>query len=187
MAHSVSYAQVNVKANRFDLKGNPSVVNWYRWSYWLSFLRIFDLMVIDTYWFPFCEWLSPRWKKYTTVILQKWLNKLIIKSGMGFPNLEVRRQSFKIYIWSEGLFTSCDCDCDLFIVTNGLYGTQYHCCNYTAWTLILNSIQLISCDKEITVAIEPCEQASNDSNPQLKGWRQTVVIITEIGTSLEVD
>ena len=33
---------------------------------------------------------------------------------------------------SKGLFTRCDCDCNLFITTNG---TSHHCCNHTMWTL----------------------------------------------------
>ena len=36
--------------------------------------------------------------------------------------------------------------------------TWHHCHNCTIWTLTLNSVQPISCDKEIAVAIATCEQ-----------------------------
>ena len=41
----------------------------------------------------------------------------------------------------------------------GLYGAYCHCHNRTVRTLTLNSILPMSCDKEIAVAIAPCEQS----------------------------
>ena len=71
----VSYPQVHVNTNDFDLKENPSVVNWYRWSDWFSLLRIFDLTDIDTYLVSFPQVLAPKYKNFTKVIQQNGLIK----------------------------------------------------------------------------------------------------------------
>ena len=42
----------------------------------------------------------------------------------------------------RGLFTKCDCDCNLFLTTNMLHGILSCCQNCTIWTLTLNYIRL---------------------------------------------
>ena len=64
-----------------------------------------------------------------------------------------------------GLFTRLDCDYDFFIATKGSYGIQCTCkYSHGAITTTLNPIQLISCNKQIAVAIPPCEQPLNHNN-----------------------
>ena len=44
----------------------------------------------------------------------------------------------------KGCFTQCDCDCDFFITTNGLYVIQCKCSHGVIATMKLKPIQLIN-------------------------------------------
>ena len=73
--------------------------------------------------------------------------------------LNMNIMAYMVYI--QGPFTWCDFDCDLFLTTNGLFEILSCCCNRIVWTLILNPIQPICCNKKITIVIVPCEQPSS--------------------------
>ena len=49
------------------------------------------------------------------------------------------------------LFTRCDCECDFYITTNGLYGIQCECSDGATATMTPYLVQHFSCDKRIAI------------------------------------
>ena len=66
-----------------------------------------------------------------------------------FPNYYIAGMMVLFYsnrsIYLKGLFTRSYCDCDIFIVANGLHGVQCKYSGGVAVTMTLNPIQSFSC------------------------------------------